>query len=72
MGIGPQRVLDPSMRVHGVERLRVGDASAMSDLVSGHLNAALLMMAEKAADMISGKPSLPAPLAPARYHQPQQ
>jgi choline dehydrogenase-like flavoprotein len=55
MGTGPQTVLDASMRVHGIDRLRVVDASAMPDLVSGHLNAAVLMMAEKAADMIAGK-----------------
>jgi 4-pyridoxate dehydrogenase len=55
MGVGPEAVLDAQMRVRGVDRMRVVDASAMPDLVSAHLNAAVLMMAEKAADMIAGK-----------------
>jgi choline dehydrogenase-like flavoprotein len=55
MGRGPDTVLDHEMHVRGIERLRVVDASAMPDLVSGHLNAAVMMMAEKAADMIMGK-----------------
>ena len=59
MGIGDQAVVDPELRVRGVEGLRVIDAAAMPDLVSGNINACVLMMAEKASDMIRGR----APLA---------
>lgn len=54
MGTGEDAVLDPQLRVRGLERLRVVDASAMPDLITGHINAPVIMMAERAADMITG------------------
>jgi 4-pyridoxate dehydrogenase len=58
MGLGPGTVLDPDFRVRGIDNLRVVDASAMPDLPSCHLNAPVLMMAEKGAAMIRGEPPL--------------
>jgi choline dehydrogenase-like flavoprotein len=52
MGINENAVLDAEMTVRGTENLRVVDASAMPDLTSGNINAPVLMMAEKASDII--------------------
>jgi len=52
MGPQPPAVVDPALRVHGIEALRVIDAAIMPTLVSGNTNAGVIMIAEKGADMI--------------------
>ena len=52
MGTDPMAVVDPELRVHGVERLRVVDASIMPTITNGNLNAPTMMIGEKGADLI--------------------
>jgi choline dehydrogenase len=62
----PLAVVDPHTRVIGVEALRVVDSSIMPSITNGNLNAPTIMLAEKAADHILGKPLLPP--ADVRYY----
>jgi choline dehydrogenase len=68
MGTGPDAVIDPgSMRVHGVDGLRVVDASSMPYVTNGNIYAPVMMLAEKASDLILGNDPLPA--EPVEFHR---
>lgn len=54
MGTGPEAVVDPQLRVRGIAGLRVADASIMPTIPGANTNAATVMIAEKAADLILG------------------
>ena len=60
----PMAVVDPELRVIGVERLRVVDSSVMPSITTGNLNAPTIMIGEKGADHILGKPLLAPSNAP--------
>jgi choline dehydrogenase len=60
MGTGEMSVVDPgTMRVHGLDGLRVVDASVMPYITNGNIYAPVMMIAEKAADLILGRTPLP-------------
>ncbi|MDX1434956.1 MAG: GMC oxidoreductase, partial [Gammaproteobacteria bacterium] len=52
MGIDDKAVVDPELRVRGIDNLRVADGSIMPTLVSGNTNGACIMIGEKVSDMI--------------------
>ncbi|WAL73582.1 GMC family oxidoreductase N-terminal domain-containing protein [Kitasatospora sp. YST-16] len=56
MGPGPDAVVGPDLRVHGIDGLRVADASVMPTVVAGNTNAPSVMIGEKAADLILNRP----------------
>lgn len=60
MGADSDSVVDPELRVRGAENLRVIDSSVMPDLISGNINAAVYVIAEKASDILRGRTALAA------------
>jgi len=71
MGSDEGAVVDPQLRLNGIAGLRVADASVMPSIIGGNTNAPCVMIGERAADFILGKPALPAaelpPESVARY-----
>ncbi len=68
MGIDQMSVVNPETKVYGIENLRVVDSSIMPNIISGNIHAATLMIAEKASDLILGKPE--AEPIKVEYYQP--
>jgi choline dehydrogenase len=69
MGVDADSVVDPlTMRVHGLAGLRAVDASAMPYVTNGNIYAPVMMLAEKAADLIAGNTPLPPQATPFYRH----
>jgi choline dehydrogenase len=68
MGTGEDAVVDPQLRVRGVEGLRVADASVMPVIVSGNTNSSTIMIAERASDLVRSRGVTPSGSAPAAAH----
>ena len=66
MGPADAAVVDPELRVHGIDGLRVVDASVMPTVPRGNTNAPTIMIAERAADLIRGRQPLPSRSLPAK------
>ncbi len=58
MGSDPDAVVDPELRLRGIDRLRVVDASVMPKIVSGNTASPVIMIAERAADLVLGRGSV--------------
>ena len=71
MGVGDDAVLNPdTMEVYGTQGLRVVDASSMPYVTNGNIYAPVMMLAEKAADLILGNTPLPPEDVPFYRHHP--
>ena len=68
MGEDDMAVVNSQTKVHGIKGLRVVDSSIFPTIPNGNLNAPTIMVAEKAADMILGKPALPSQDVPVSIH----
>ena len=52
MGVDDMAVVDEKLKIHGLQNIRVADASVMPEITSGNLNAPTLMIAERASEFI--------------------
>jgi choline dehydrogenase-like flavoprotein len=70
MGPDPNAGVDAQLRVHGVQSLRIADASVFPSIVGGNTNAPVVMIAEKCVDMMLGRPA-PKPIELPYLQSPQ-